>query len=183
MVESLKADYWKPVQTGKEEGTDSETIKKLISNTKTIIHPERYCLNEPASPHIAAEMEGIHIALHDLILPETGNTLIIEGAGGLMVPLNSKELMIDFIKQTGAEVVLVIRNYLGCINHTLLSLEALEQRKIPVKGLIINGESDYYLEQTFHAFSRYMILAKIALENRINADTIKEYARIFSFNV
>ena len=117
LTESLKADYWKPVQSGDLDNSDTMKVKSLISNDKTIFHSETFRLTHPFSPHKSAALDGIEISLNDFKLPETTNSLIIEGAGGLMVPLNDKDLMIDLIKKLNAEVVLVIQHYLGSINH------------------------------------------------------------------
>src|ERR1035437_9180860 len=128
LVEALKADYWKPIQTGNFFSTDTAKIKKWITNTESVIHPETYNLKQYMSPHAAAELEGVEIGLDNITLPPTNNTLIIEGAGGLMVPLNRKEFMIDMIGKFDAEVILVIQNYLGSINHSLLSIDAIKKR-------------------------------------------------------
>ncbi len=140
LVEALKADYWKPVQSGTIEGMDSETVRSLISNAQTVIHPERYLLKEPLSPHFAARLEGVEIELSQIIRPETSNTLIIEGAGGLLVPLNANEAVIDLAGQCHAEVILVISDYLGCINHSVLSLHYLQSHRHKVYALVFNGD-------------------------------------------
>ena len=141
LVEFLKADYWKPIQSGDLDNSDSQKIKELISNTQTQIFPERYLLTQSLSPHAAAEIDKVSIHLDDFILPTTNNDLIMEGAGGLMVPINKKgDLIIDLIQHIKAEVILVSQNYLGSINHTLLSLEILKNRNIPIKGILFNGE-------------------------------------------
>jgi len=134
LVEALQADYWKPIQSGALEDSDTETVRQLISNSRSRFHPEAYRLREPLSPHAAAAIDGVTIALENLVIPETDNSLIIELAGGLMVPLNDTDLNIDFVQQTGLPVVLVSRNYLGSINHTLLSVDALKNRQIPIMG-------------------------------------------------
>jgi dethiobiotin synthetase len=144
LVEKLQADYWKPVQSGDLDNSDSNKIKNLITNKKTRIFPEGYRLTQPFSPHKSAALDGITIEADKFVMPETSNTLIIEGAGGLMVPLNDRFMMIDLIKQLGAEVILVSKNYLGSINHTLLSIYTLGQYDIPVKGIIFNGPKDIY---------------------------------------
>jgi dethiobiotin synthetase len=151
LTESLKADYWKPIQSGDLDNSDTMKVQGLISNNKTVFHPEAYRLTQPYSPHKSAALDGIEIHLNNIKLPETNNTLIIEGAGGLMVPINNKELMIDLIKHLNAEVVLVIQHYLGSINHSLLSLEALYSRNIPVRAFIFNGDSDEYSEDVIKA--------------------------------
>ncbi|HET6225481.1 MAG TPA: dethiobiotin synthase, partial [Bacteroidia bacterium] len=122
LVEALKADYWKPVQTGSFFSRDTTEVKRIVSNTKSQFFPESYLLKQPMSPHAAAELEGLEIQIDQIKLPATNNHLIIEGAGGLMVPLNRKYFMIDLIEKFNAEVILVVKNYLGSINHTLLSV-------------------------------------------------------------
>ncbi len=144
LVEKLKADYWKPIQSGDLDDTDTARVKSLVSNTTSFFYPEAYKLSQPFSPHKSAAIDGINIDPEKIFLPATNNTLIIEGAGGLMVPLNKKFLMIDLIRQLNAEVILVSQNYLGSINHTLLSIYALQREYIPVKGIIFNGPKDIY---------------------------------------
>jgi len=146
LVEKLKADYWKPVQSGDLADSDSIKVKQLISNKQSHFFPDTYQLTQPFSPHKSAALDGITIEATKFVLPNTENDLIIEGAGGLMVPLNNDFLIIDLIKQLNAEVVLVSRNYLGSINHTLLSVFALKQRQIPIRGIIFNGNNDAYSE-------------------------------------
>ena len=146
LVEKLKADYWKPIQSGDLDNTDTMKVKALISNPISAFHPEAYQLTQPFSPHKSAALDGITIDMNHIIIPQTNNQLIIEGAGGLMVPLNDKHFVVDLIEKFEAEVVLVIKHYLGSINHTLLSLELLKQKKIKVKTLIFNGNVDEYSE-------------------------------------
>ncbi|MGY0036905.1 dethiobiotin synthase [Pedobacter sp. NJ-S-72] len=143
LTEQLQADYWKPVQAGDLDNTDSDKVKELISNTKSIFHPETFKFIMAASPHRAAKNEGIEIRPQDFSLPETNNQLLIEGAGGLFVPLSYRLLMIDLIHLLDADAVLVVRNYLGCINHTLLSIHALLSKGIPLKHLVLNGDFDF----------------------------------------
>lgn len=158
LVEKLKADYWKPVQSGELNNSDSMLIERLISNKKTVIHPEAYRLTQPFSPHKSAALDGIHIDLNTINLPKTDNQLIIEGAGGLMVPLNEKDLIIDLIKKLDAEVVLVSKNYLGSINHTLLSVELLKARNIPIRKLIFSGESNSSSEAVIESLTGLGVL-------------------------
>ena len=140
LTEAWQADYWKPVQSGTIEGCDSDTVRSLISNSKTQIHPEAYLLKEPLSPHFAAKLDGVEIDLSLIVKPETTNTLIIEGAGGLLVPLNEKHAVIDLARQFGSEVILVISDYLGCINHALLSIHYLQANQYKIHSLVFNGE-------------------------------------------
>ena len=177
ITEALQADYWKPIQTGSIEGTDTETVKKLITNSKTKIHPEAYCLPMPVSPHEAAEAEGVSISLKNIHVPATSNTLIIEGAGGLMVPLNDKETMLDFIKTLNAEVILVVRNYLGSINHTLLSINAIKEKRIPLAGIIYNGQPNPSSEEAIEAFCKPHVIGRIGHENKFTPPIISKYAK------
>ncbi len=132
------ADYWKPIQSGDLHYTDSMIIKDL-TRSNTFCHPETYRLKLAASPHQSAAEEGITITTRDFSLPETTKSLIVEGAGGLMVPISDSEFIIDFIEKLNIPVALVIKNYLGCINHSLLSFMAIRQRGLQLKYLILNG--------------------------------------------
>ena len=172
LVEKLKADYWKPIQSGDLDSSDSLTIKNLISNTVTRIHPESYRLTQPFSPHKSAAIDGITIDPDKIQLPKTNNNLVIEGAGGLMVPLNDKFLMIDLIKNLGAEVVLVSQNYLGSINHTLLSIYALKNYGIPIKGIIFNGVKDSHTKEFILENSGMEELGHIPQYNVIDKKTV-----------
>ncbi|MFC0425367.1 dethiobiotin synthase [Chryseobacterium scophthalmum] len=138
LIKYFKADYWKPIQSGDLHFSDSIKIKEWVGES-VIIHPERYKLKLAASPHQSAAEEEILINSNDFKLPETQNNLIVEGAGGLMVPISDDEFIIDVIEKLNLPVALVVKNYLGCINHTLLSLMALEQKNIKLEYLILNG--------------------------------------------
>lgn len=148
ITEALKADYWKPVQAGYAEGTDAQTIRELISNKKTIIHQEGFVLKMPASPHLAAPADKIELTISNILkkLPGTKNVLIIEGAGGLMVPFNKEEFTTGLIKKLKCKVILVSKNELGSINHSLLTAAVCRQNKIPVAGWIFTGEYKNYEE-------------------------------------
>lgn len=139
LTKYFNADYWKPVQSGDLHISDTMKIKEWVGENVTC-HPETYRFQLAASPHQSAFEEGISIDLNKCELPETQNHLIIEGAGGLMVPLNDDECMIDLIEKLNIPVALVVRNYLGCINHTLLSITALNQRNLKLEYLILNGD-------------------------------------------
>ncbi|GAB0157854.1 dethiobiotin synthase [Chryseobacterium sp. Alg-005] len=132
------ADYWKPIQSGDLHYTDSMTVKNLAGK-EVVCHPETYRLKLAASPHQSAAEEGISIQVKDFSLPETSKPLIIEGAGGLMVPLSNTEYIIDLIEKLNIPVALVVKNYLGCINHSLLSIMMIRQRSLHLKYLILNG--------------------------------------------
>lgn len=138
LTKYFNADYWKPVQSGDLDFSDSMKIKTWVGED-VVCHPEAYCFKLAASPHQSAKEEGVMINLNKTHLPETRNHLIVEGAGGLMVPLNDHEYIIDLIEKLDIPVALVIRNYLGCINHTLLSMMALVQKGIKIQYIILNG--------------------------------------------
>lgn len=157
LVEYFKADYWKPVQSGDLDYTDSHKIEAWTENT--VCHPETYRFKLAASPHQSAREENVQINLDLFKLPETENKLIVEGAGGLMVPLSDHVFMIDLIKKLSLPVGLVVRNYLGCINHTLLSVMALYQKEIKLEFLILNG--------TFPPDTERVITGFIKKETRI----------------
>ncbi|WP_407483758.1 dethiobiotin synthase [Elizabethkingia meningoseptica] len=138
LTQYFKADYWKPVQSGDLDQSDSMLVSKLNSENINV-YPERYRLKYPASPHQSAAMENIEIKVRDFELPDTENILLTEGAGGLFVPLNDTEFMIDLITHLNVPVILVVRDYLGCINHTLLSVEALRSRNVEIAFVVLNG--------------------------------------------
>jgi dethiobiotin synthetase len=172
LVEKLKADYWKPVQSGDLDNSDSLKVKTLISNPRSFIFPGAYKLTQPFSPHKSAAIDGIAIEPKKIIPPMTDNMLIIEGAGGLMVPLNNNFLMIDLIKRLNAEVILVSKNYLGSINHTLLSAYALKQYGIPVKGIIFNGVKDIYSKDYILGYTGIKLLGHIPEYDAIDKNAI-----------
>jgi len=179
LVEALKADYWKPVQAGTYYSTDSENIRNWISNDKSVVHPEAYKLKEHRSPHEAAEIEKVEIDFDKIILPETNNTLVIEGAGGLMVPLNKKYFIVDLIKKFDAEAIVVIQNYLGSINHSLLTLDALKQRGIKIIGLVFNGSPHDISKRIIENYSGLSTISWITKESEINKKVILKYAKDF----
>lgn len=144
--QALAADYWKPIQAGTAAGTDSEMVADLFTDVKDTkkagkIWPARHLLQLPASPHFAAAAENIRIEIADFELPKTENHLIVEGAGGLMVPLNERDLLIDLMAALGLPVVLVVGHYLGAINHAILSVEALRSRGLEILGLVFSGDN------------------------------------------
>jgi len=174
LVEKLQSDYWKPVQSGDLDNSDTIKVQKLVSNPVTKFHPEAYRLTQPFSPHKSAAIDGIDINLQAIKLPSTSNKLLIEGAGGLMVPLNKKSLVVDLISHLNAEVILVVRNYLGSINHTLLSIELLKQRNLPVKGIIFNGKADASSETFIEEYTSIPVLGRIPELEKLDADVIKD---------
>jgi dethiobiotin synthetase len=180
LTESLHADYWKPIQTGSYFSTDSEKLRKYISNTVSKIHPEAYVLRQYMSPHAAAELEHVHIDLNNINLPQTDNQImIIEGAGGIMVPLNSQHFIVDVIQRLEAETVLVIQNYMGSINHSLLSIDALKQRNLPVAGIVFNGPPHQLSEDIILSYSGLKCIGRVQKEPHIDAKVISRYAEAF----
>jgi dethiobiotin synthetase len=181
LVEALKADYWKPIQSGTIEGRDSETVKSLISNAKTIIHPERYLLKEPLSPHYAAKLESIEIELDEINLPKTSNHLIVEGAGGLLVPINSKYYVIDIAKKFECEIVLVISNYLGCINHSLLSIDYLVNHGYKIHSLILNGHFENEVKSSITKYHPNVKVVEVPNFSSIDKVSLSNVAACIEF--
>ena len=177
LTEHLNADYWKPIQSGDLEQSDSLTIRSLISNPKTCIHPEIYRLNHALSPHLSARMDGLEIDLKKINLPQTKNHLLVEGAGGLMVPLNEKELIIDLVRQLDLEVILVSQHYLGSINHTLLSVNLLKHHQIKLKGIIFNGAENQESQRYILQYSGATCLGHIPELSTVSKAAIKDAAR------
>ena len=174
LTQKLKSDYWKPIQAGDLNNTDSMKVSQWVDNTISTIHPEAYRLTQPMSPHAAAERDGININLNDIISAETTRNLIIEGAGGLMVPLNKNDLVVDMISHFQAEAVLVSRHYLGSINHTILSIEALRSRNIPITGIIFNGDDNRDTESIIESVCAVPILGRIPNIDKLSQHSIKD---------
>ncbi len=182
LTEALQADYWKPIQCGSLELTDTERVKRLVESEQSFFHPEAYRLKTPASPHHAAEVEEKKIHWGRLKVPETENTLVIEGAGGLLVPFSYKgETMLDMAKNWEAEVVVVSRNYLGSINHTLLTIKVLQDSGVKVLGLIFNGESNPSTEEVILKTTKVPLLGRIKEEYEFTKDLITKYSRDYIF--
>ena len=173
LCEALHADYWKPIQAGLPR--DTETVRSLISNTISQFHPEAYLLNTPASPHMAARLDSITIDENKIVLPDT-HALIVEGAGGCLVPLNHSFFMIDLIKQLNVPVILVCDLYLGSINHTLLSVEALHNRSIEITGIVFNGEPNPDSEQIILQHTGLQCLLRVNKEPFIDRAVVRKYA-------
>ena len=178
LTEALLADYWKPIQAGDLHNSDSIKVTKLISNSESKIHSESYRLNTPASPHLAAAIDNVLIDLSKITEPETQKHLIIEGAGGLLVPLNAQNSIVDLI-QPDYHVVVVSRNYLGSINHTLLTIEALQQRNISIYGLVFSGEENRSTESFIAQKTNVRILPRLDQEPYFDKNVILEYAEKF----
>ena len=161
VVQGLGATYWKPVQSGLEGGSDSGRLQALLQLPGTRLLPEAYRLQTPVSPHWAAELEGITIDPARLALPAVAGTLVVETAGGLLVPLRRDWLQIDQLAAWGLPVLLVARSGLGTLNHTLLSVQALRQRSIPLLGLVLNGPLHPDNPATLAALAQAPVLAQL----------------------
>jgi dethiobiotin synthetase len=182
VTQALEADYWKPVQAGFADGTDAEWVKNRVSNPHTVIHDEVYRLHTPASPHIAARKDGIIIdgaliigQAHAIQARTGARPLVIEGAGGLLVPLNDTLFVADLIKAIGARVLLVSRNYLGSINHSLLTAAYCREKGLDVAGWIFNDDYLSY-EHEIVSWSGYPSLGSIPKLEKIDPEAIREQA-------
>ena len=175
LTEALQADYWKPIQSGDLENSDTHKVKRFISNSRTVFHPNSYGLHTPASPHLSAQLDGVRIELSKIVRPTTNNTLIIEAAGGLYVPLNDEDTMLDLILPTD-KVVLVSRHYLGSINHTMLTYEALKNKGLNVHGIIFSGTPTPSTEEFILHKTGLPVLLRIDEEPYFDKQVVKEYA-------
>tara|TARA_Y100000385_G_scaffold291794_1_gene372409 strand:+ start:13296 stop:13925 length:630 start_codon:yes stop_codon:yes gene_type:complete len=177
ITEALEADYWKPIQAGDLEISDSMAVESLIQNNRSVFHKEAYRLNHPISPHASAERDGLEIDLSTIKVPNTDNILVIEGAGGLLAPLNRRETMIDLIDQIKCEVILISRHYLGSINHTLMSTKILKTKNIAIKGILFNGNENKETEEIIKEMSSGIrILGRINELKQVNSLNIKSEA-------
>lgn len=182
ITQALEADYWKPIQAGDLDNSDSHKIQRYISNDTTIIHENSYKLNTPASPHLAASIDGITIDLKNITDPKTKNHLVIEGAGGILVPLNDTDCIIDLI-QPDYKVIIVSRHYLGSINHTLLTFEALKSRNIKVAGIIFSGDENTASESIILKKTQAHCIGRIENEPYFDQNVIRYYADKFRDNL
>ena len=180
IAEALQADYWKPIQAGYDEGTDSDWVRSMLSNSRSKVYPEVYRFQLAASPHISAREESRVISLEKIFAAFSqhiapGRRLVMEGAGGLMVPLNEHELVMDLVKKLNAKIILVSRHYLGSINHSLLTAQVCRQKNLRVAGWIFNDSFMDY-ETDIVQWSGYPKLATIGSLPVIDKQMIKEKA-------
>ncbi len=175
LLTALRANYWKPIQAGFP--TDTNTLREWLPDQETRFYKEAYALKMAASPHAAALAENTSISIRDILVPDsTDRPLVIEGAGGLMVPLNEKEFMIDLASHLDAEIILVADLYLGSINHTLLSVQLLKNRGCKVRGIIFNGPENKDSQEFILNYAQYPLLLHIRPEKEINDTVINRYA-------
>jgi dethiobiotin synthetase len=177
VTEALEADYWKPVQAGELDNSDTHKVKRFISNKKTVFHQNSYALETPMSPHAAAEIDGITINLKNITAPKTDNNLVIEGAGGLLVPLNNSDTILDLIKPD-YKVIVVSRHYLGSINHTLLTVKLLQEKGFNV-SIIFSGDEHKTTEAIIKKMTNINVIGRIDEEPYFDQNVIKEYASRF----
>ncbi len=170
---ALEANYWKPVQSG-VENVDTKTVQNLTGLPDEYFFPEAHILTEPLSPHRAAEIDDVEIDVDALEPPESERSLIIEGAGGLMVPLTRSNLQINVFKRWELPVILCARTGLGTLNHTLLSLEALWAREMPIHGIAFIGSDNPDNIQTIAEFSGEKILGHLPELDHLNANTLTQ---------
>ncbi len=169
-VRGLNSFYWKPIQSGIESQTDSQTVRKLAKVSKDKIIKEAYVFTKPLSPHWAAEIDQKTISFDMLRLPKVNGPMIVETAGGLMVPLTRNFLQIDQIKQWNLPVILVCKSSLGTLNHTLLSIEALKRRNIEILGLVVNGEKHLDNPKTLVEFSGIPLITEFPHIKKIDSN-------------
>ncbi len=179
VTEALQADYFKPIQAGDLENSDTHKVERLVSNSVTKFHPNAFALKTPMSPHAAAEIDQVQIKAEEVKRPTTTNDyLVIEGAGGLLVPINSTQTIADLIQQED-KIIVVSRHYLGSINHTLLTIEALKSRGLTCAGIIFSGEEHPTTESIIEEMAQVPILGRIDQEPYFDENVVREYAEIF----
>lgn len=188
MMLHLNANYWKPIQSGLDGSIDRETVQEITGFDESRFLPSTYELQQPLSPHEAAKRDGVSIDMSSLTIPQSDRPLVVEGTGGLMVPLNEKHLIIDLIKKLELPIVLVCRSTLGTINHTLLSIEAIKQRGLPIAGLIINGPKTHHNRKALEEYSNIPVITEIdwlkpltkkallSIQPEMNVSTLKRVA-------
>jgi len=159
LAAGINGKYWKPIQTGTSQGSDTNIIQELLGKDSTF--PESYRFKAPLSPNHAAELQEQEIDHKNIKLPNSHHPLIIEGAGGLLVPINSNQMIIDLIKVFNTKCILVARSGLGTLNHTLLSLQELNRREIPVLGVVLNGPKNIKNKESIEHFGKTKILLEV----------------------
>lgn len=180
LVEALKADYWKPIQAGDLDNSDTHKVQRLVSHKKTKFHKSSFLLNTPMSPHAAAEIDGISISAKNIKAPKTKNNLVIEGAGGLLVPINGSETILDLIKPN-YKLIVVSRHYLGSINHTLLTVNLLKSKGFEVV-LIFSGAANHSTEAIIEKMTEVPVIGRIDQEPYFDKNVVLDYADQFLRN-
>jgi dethiobiotin synthase len=180
---ALPARYWKPIQTGSREGTDREQVIRWTGLTVDMAAPEAYIFDDPVSPHLAARNAGVEISLDRISLPEdsSGRPIIVEGAGGVMVPVNARQFMLDLMAHVSLPVIVAARSTLGTINHTLLSLRALREARLSVRGVVLIGPENPENQKAIEHYGHVRIIGLIPELKEINGQSLCDtFARHFN---
>ena len=175
VTEALQADYWKPIQAGDLEYSDTHKVQDLISNSRTKFFSNAFALKTPMSPHASAEIDNVSIQTSDIKTPKTSNLLVVEGAGGILVPISETETILDLIEPSD-KVILVSKHYLGSINHTLLSAEVLKAKGIKNVGILFNGNEHPTTESIIKKMTQLPVIGRINNESEINKAVVLKYA-------
>jgi dethiobiotin synthetase len=184
LCEVMRARYWKPIASGSDDGpAESVTVAGLLKNGAERIFSERYLLRKSLSPHVAAALDGVEVSLDQFSLPVCDAPLVVELAGGIMVPLNDRETNLDLIQRLGLPVVVVSRHYLGSINHTLLTLSALRARNVSVKGIVFNGEELPDTERIVTSMGDVPVIGRVPTLGDVSQSAISEFASQCGWNV
>jgi dethiobiotin synthetase len=182
VAEALQADYWKPVQAGNAEATDTTEVKRLVSNPVSTFHKEAYFLKEAISPHAAAEKEGIQIEIEKINLPNPRRQTIVETAGGLLSPITPVKTNLDVLLHLRLPVILVSKNYLGSINHTMLTFDVLNKNRLEIKGIVFNGPENPASESFILSNTGLIKLLSVKEEVLFDKEKVKHYASLFPLN-
>jgi dethiobiotin synthase len=172
LVATLRRKYWKPIQTGASEGTDRQTVMKLADASENNTYPEAYIFDPPVSPHLAAEQQGIEIDFERIHRPSSASTLIVEGAGGLLVPINSKQLMLDLIMYLKTPILIASRTTLGTINHTLLTVAAARNAGLDIRGVVMIGHENSENSRSIERYGNVPVIGSIPWLDHIDRATL-----------
>ena len=178
LTEALEADYWKPIQAGDLSNSDTHKVERWVNNSETKFFDSAFKLKTPMSPHAAAEIDGVTLSKSKVKRPKTSKNLVIEGAGGLLVPISNTQTIADLISKKD-RVVVVSRHYLGSINHTLLTIESLRAKGLEVFGIIFNGPLTKTTEDIITRMTKVPVIGRIENEPYIDSHVVKEYAEKF----
>ncbi len=181
LAEALGADYWKPIQAGTEE-QDSPVVKQLLTNGSTRVHNEAFVLSQPLSPHAAAAIDGVVVDYTKFVWPVTDKTLLVETAGGILSPMSATTTMADFVAHYDMPAILVAQNYLGSINHTLMSIEVLKSRGIKLMGIVMNGITNAASETFIEEYSKTSIIARIPHFDKLDNASVAVVAKQLFLN-
>ena len=174
LVATLGRKYWKPIQTGAREGTDRQTVMRWAAITADQAYPETYLFDAPVSPHLAARLQGTIIDLQRIRRPASADPIIIEGAGGVLVPINENAFMLDLIGKLEAPAIVACRTALGTINHTLLTLSAIRQSRLTVNGVVMIGTENVENRLAIERYGDVPVIGWIPWLDKINRDTLQE---------